>query len=409
VAAAAVAIATGCGRTVTLTQAPTVGAVTPTTAAIFVRTSKPAEVAIRIDGRTVARARSDQRHDNIAHLPVLGLRPETPYRYRVVVNGSATPTVYTFRTFAAADESRSFKFVAISDQHNFAPAPVFKRLAEESPTFVIQLGDFRHYKVADEIRSPTVRDWWLNDRKAVSALTAGGRDFSRWIAPALPFVHIWDDHDYGTGNGDRTFRYRTAATRAFLDYFPVYPRSSENGLWQRFSYAEAEFFVLDLRSQRDPDKQPDGPTKSMLGVEQKAWFLKTLADSSARWKFVVSSSVWNPHSKRVDSWHQFATEQGEIIHFIKRKHITGVIFISGDLHSNGGIDNGANSTFPEISVPHTNLTSRACTGRICGRWSEGISATSTEGGYVLFTVTPAYVKTEIKGASGAVRRHLVIT
>jgi alkaline phosphatase D len=223
-------------------------------------------------------------------------------------------------------------------------------------------------------------------------------------------VHIWDDHDYGTANGDRSFRYRASATRAFVDYFPVYPGLSPHGLWQNFRYAETEVFVLDLRSQRDPDDQPDGRGNSMLGAEQKAWFLQRLAASTARWKFVVSSSVWNPHSKRTDSWYQFATERHEIIDFIKRHHVGGVIVISGDLHSNGGIDNGINSTFPEVSVPHTNpVNTKRCTGSNgCGKWSQGISVGSRKGGYALFTVAPRSVRIEVKGAKGAVRRELVV-
>ena len=151
--------------------------------------------------------------------------------------------------------------------------------------------------------------------------------------------------------------------QAFKDDFPTYPLSSPGqGFWQRFRYAQAEVFVLDLRSARDPDAKPDSVTKTMLGVTQKAWLLDGLRTSTATWKFIVSSSVWNPHSKQSDSWALYKHEQDEIVDFIHSNSITGVIFMSGDIHSGGAIDNGTNSYFPEISVPNTNTQSSTCTG-----------------------------------------------
>ena len=182
------------------------------------------------------------------------------------------------------------------------------------------------------------------------------------IADAFPFVHIWDDHDYGVGDGDRTYKYRSIAMRAFEDDFPTYPLSSPGeGFWQSFRYAQAEVFVLDLRSDRDPDSQHDDAAKSMLGATQKSWFLNGLLTSTATWKFVVSTSVWNPHSKQRDSWALYQHEQHEIVDFIHAHSITGVIFMSGDIHSDGAIDDGTNSYFPEMSVPNTNTDSSECT------------------------------------------------
>src|SRR5687768_17705662 len=39
----------------------------------------------------------------------------------------------------------------------------------------------------------------------------------------------------------------------------------------------------------------------------------------------------------------------------RSNQIGGVIVVSADLHSGGGIDNGSNAGLPEITVPHTNL------------------------------------------------------
>jgi alkaline phosphatase D len=147
----------------------------------------------------------------------------------------------------------------------------------------------------------------------------------------------------------------------------------------------------------------------MLGATQKAWLLNGLLTSTATWKFVVSSSVWNPHSKQEDSWALYQHEQNEIVDFIRTNSITGVIFMSGDIHSAGAIDNGTNSYFPEISVPNTNTQSRTCTGGSgCGTWSEGYSLGPTLDGYAEFHVTPDSVTIEAKGMNGVIRHSLTV-
>ena len=198
--------------------------------------------------------------------------------------------------------------------------------------------------------------------------------------------------------------------QAFKDDFPTYPLSSPSqGFWQRFRYAQAEVFVLDLRSARDPDAKPDSGTKTMLGATQKAWLLDGLRTSTATWKFIVSSSVWNPHSKQSDSWALYKHEQNEIVDFIRSNSITGVIFMSGDIHSGGAIDNGTNSYFPEISVPNTNTQSSTCTGGGgCGTWSEGYTVGAQYDGYAAFYVTPDSVTLEAKGLDGEIRHILTV-
>ena len=406
------AVADGKTKIATLAQTPLVGGVTDTSAVLVVRTTKAATVVIHYGSglltSTTAPVTTVAAEDNGAHITLEGLLPETPYQYEVEVNGALDSTVFGFTTFPDPSQERSFTFVAFWDQDTPRRAPAYATGAAESPAFVVQLGDFSHEAVAKGSKR-SLRDFWKFNLSQ-TASTPAGRDFSSAIAGSFPFVHIWDDHDYGDSDGDRTFKYRSLAMRAFEDDFPTYPLSSPGeGFWQSFRYAEAEVFVLDLRSERDPDSRPDGATKSMLGATQKAWLLNGLLTSTATWKFVVSSSVWNPHSKQSDSWAQFEHEQNEIVDFIHQNSITGVIFISGDIHSDGAIDDGTNSTFPEISVPYTNAASSTCTGGGgCGIWSEGSSSGVTNGGYAAFHVTPDSVTIEAKGAGGGVRRSLTV-
>jgi len=397
-----------------LAQTPLVGGVTDTSAAIVVRTTKTATVVVHYGigalTSTTAPVVTATDHDYAAHIALGGLLPETAYSYGVEINGVLNPAVFGFTTFPPQSEERSFTFVAFSDQDTPRAAPAWSTGAAEHPAFVLQLGDFTHTAIAPKAKEKRkIRNWWQLNLIS-TASTPAGQWFSSAIASSFPFVHIWDDHDYGKADGDETFPYRSVAMQAFADDFPTYPLSSPTqGFWQSFRYAQAEVFVLDLRSARDPDTRRDDASKSMLGPTQKAWLLNGLLNSTATWKFVVSSSVWNPHSKQQDSWAQFKHEQDEIVDFIRTNSITGVIFMSGDIHSNGAIDDGTNSYFPEISVPNTNTASWTCTGlNGCGTWSEGYTVGLMAGGYAAFHVTPSSVTIEAKGVSGDIRHNLTV-
>jgi alkaline phosphatase D len=394
-----------------LAQVPLVGGVTDTSAVLVVRTSKPATVVVhygvRVLASTTAPVVTRSGDDDAAHIALGGLLPQTTYSFAVEIKNVLDSRVFTFTTFPSPTDERSFTFVAFADQDTPRPAPAWAAGAAESPAFVVQLGDFSHSAVGPKTRKLKIEDWWRFNLSS-TASTPAGRSFSSAIAGSFPFVHIWDDNDYG--DGDRTFKYRSIAMQAFGDDFPTYPLSSPSkGFWQRFRYAQAEVFVLDLRSARDPDKQRDSATKTMLGTTQKAWLLNALLTSTATWKFVVSSSVWNPHSKQSDSWALYKHEQDEIVDFIRANSITGVIFMSGDIHSGGAIDNGTNSYFPEISVPNTNTLSSTCTGGGgCGSWSEGFTVGPQYDGYAAFYVTPDSVTIEAKGTTGEIRHILTV-
>ena len=400
-------------KAATLAQTPLAGGVTDTSAMLVVRTSKPAKVVVRygiaaLDTATAPVA-TQSSEDDAAHIVLSGLLPETRYTYAVQIDKVRDKHVFSFTTFAAPTEERSFTFVAFADQDTPRPAPAYAAGAKENPAFAVQLGDLTHLAIVPEGSTPKVDNWWRSNFSATSSSPAG-HSFSTAIAGSFPYVHIWDDHDYGTADGDRTFKYRPLAMQAFRDDFPTYPLNAPTqGFWQSFRYAQAEVFVLDLRSARDSDKRPDGPTKSMLGPTQKAWLLNGLLTSTATWKFIVSSSVWNPHSKQDDSWALYQHEQAEIVDFIRSNSITGVIFMSGDIHSGGAIDNGTNSYFPEISVPNTNTESSTCTGdEGCGTWSEGYTVGWQYDGYAAFHVTPDSVTIDAMGAAGDVRHTLTV-
>jgi alkaline phosphatase D len=402
-----------------VTDGPLVGGVTDTSAKVFVRTDVPAFV--RVEYSTQPDLSSAQESpglkttaaaDDTAILTLSGLQPLTKYYYRFEVGAipQQTSNYPSFTTFPPAGAPTDFTFDVFSDlatvtKYPTRPAPAYASGMQDNPAFVLQTGDFDH-------RNPsTLAQMRLMDRQVRSLQFPAGADFTNNVADHVPVDHVYDDHDYGWNNGGKSFPGRSSAIEAYREYYPTYTLPNPTaGIWHSFSYGQVDVFMMDLRSQRDVNSQPDGPDKSMLDGDnivngEKAWIENALLTSTATWKFVISTVPFNATTKTEgqDSWAGFQTERAELLNFIKQHNIQGVIFISGDLHSGGGIDDGTYSGLPEVSVPATNL-GNGDTGAP-GDWSQGILSGVDAPGFVSIQVltNPDRVIIETRGEDGSVR------
>jgi len=417
-----------------VTHGPIVGGVSDSTAVVFVRSSSAASVSIlystdpsfEVDLHSSSIAQATAEADFTAQVGIRDLKASTTYFYKVLLSGNVQELAieHRFTTAPPPEAIVDFDFAVFSDLSDDPTfdAPAYMSGANEDPAFVLQIGDFDHREPGgSRFPSITISNWRKMHQEVLQD-NPSGQDLAQYITPRFPLYHIWDDHDYGANNSDRTRWWKVLATQAFKEYYPLPPLPNpDGGLWYSFRYAQAQFFILDLRSQRDPEGDPQIPEPSMLdgghiANDQKTWFEEALATSTARWKFVISTSVWNPKSKQGDSWYAYRQEQVELVDYIREKGITGVIIISGDLHSAGGIDDGTNSYFPELSVPATNMQgTRHCTGGSCGPWSEGMITGIDPSGYAMLHVLHDVatgldrVVLETKAADGSLRlEHTVI-
>ena len=88
-------------------------------------------------------------------------------------------------------------------------------------------------------------------------------DYVNLILRKSAMALVWDDHDYGDDNGDKTYANKQLSLQVLREFFPLYP-VSDYGDWQKFTYGQADFFMLDMRSQSDSIFDIDGPDKSRL-------------------------------------------------------------------------------------------------------------------------------------------------
>jgi alkaline phosphatase D len=123
--------------------------------------------------------------------------------------------------------------------------------------------------------------------------------------------------------------------RLFREQIPAPPEGGP--MYRRFRWGtHVEIWLPEARDYRSPNPDPDGPGKSIWGADQKRWLLETLANSSARWKFVINPNpvIGPDHGRKRDNHANptFATEGREFRHWLKANVGGSVILMNGDRH-----------------------------------------------------------------------------
>lgn len=276
----------------------------------------------------------------IATFQLDGLSPNTMYHYAIEADGRLDEARRgTFQTFPSG--AASFTFAYGHCAATGSNGRVFDTIRESDPLFMLYGGDFFYENIAE------------NDPELFRA--AYERVFDAAAQSTLfrstSIGYVWDDHDYGPNDSDRTSPARDAAQQVYREYVPHYPLAADRdgAIYQTFTVGRARFIVTDLRSHRDPASDPDGPQKSMMGAEQKNWFKQQLLEADEQYPVIiwVSTVPWiADETPGADHWGGYATERREIANFIAENQIDGLFMLSGDAHMIA-IDDGTNSDYSD--------------------------------------------------------------
>lgn len=95
-----------------------------------------------------------------------------------------------------------------------------------------------------------------------------------------------------------------------------------------------EFWILEGRDYRSPNTMNDGPQKTILGEQQKTWFINSLRASTATFKLVFSPTpLVGPDREKKNDNHanaNFEYEGRQLRDALS--HIPGVLIFCGDRH-----------------------------------------------------------------------------
>ncbi|MEU0809509.1 alkaline phosphatase D family protein [Streptomyces sp. NPDC005970] len=314
-----------------------VGAVTESTAWVRCRTAPATSATLKVSTQpnysgAVSFGPNAPETDGVVSWQVTGLAPNTRYYYVIDDGALNTDWAGTFRTHPPLGTLASFTIGAagdaglagaLGDDSNITSAvsnsPVFdtmraQALAEDWLWFS-HLGDLHYRNIATN--DPTLFRAAYNDvltyNLGFNPSATQGRFFRN-----VAMTYMWDDHDYGPNNSDRTSAARPAAQTVYRERVPSYPLPAGTGanpIYQSWQCGRVLFIASDTRSLRDPNSAPAAPTKTMLGTAQKTWMEQVLTTTTAEALVWIMPSQWLGAGLDggSDTWDNFIHERRELV------------------------------------------------------------------------------------------------
>ncbi len=299
--------------------------------------SEPVRLVVRPEADTLLPFRSEPfmvgETGRVVRARLEGLTPGTRYGY-AFESAETSLRDGTFRT--PEDGPFSFEVAVGGCAQTGSDQPVFDAIREREPLFFLHLGDMFYENIA--VNRPGAY------RRAFGRVLRAPRQAA--LYRSTPLVYVWDDHDYGPNDSDRTAPGEEAARQVYRELVPHYPLA-DGPIYQAFSVGRVRFIVTDLRSARDPNASREPGERSMMGAEQKAWFKRELRVANGRYPVIVwvSTVPWiAPPSPKGDNWGGFARERREIADFVKENGIRGLVILGGDAHMLA-MDDGTNGDY----------------------------------------------------------------
>ena len=205
-------------------------------------------------------------------------------------------------------------------------------IAALDPDVMLWLGDNIYADTADPLAMRALYD----------ALGANPR--FRALSEAAETMAVWDDHDYGSNNANRTWPHRDAAKAEFDRFWGVPdgdPRRSQPGVYSARTFGSGDrtvqVILLDVRYNLDPyDYEGVDPARTILGPDQWAWLADRLAEPATIRLIGSGIQVINDYDldpeAEWEGWDDSPLERQRLFDLIRGMAVPGVIFVSGDMH-----------------------------------------------------------------------------
>ncbi len=194
-----------------------------------------------------------------------------------------------------------------------------------------------------------------------------------------PMWATWDDHDFGANDSDGKLPGKENTRRAFVEYRALDSYGEYNqGIYSKFRYGPVEVFLLDTRWFARTDASPvDSANKTLLGSRQWNWLIRSLQESTAKFKLVTCGMIWDDkENSESDDWGTYTHERTALFNYIGEHQIHGVVLIGGDIHCSRLLKYKTelqvgyplyqfivspihDSTIPELNVDHPDLVKGA--------------------------------------------------
>lgn len=273
---------------------------------------------------------ADSLSDYIVKIKIKDLKPNQRYYYRAEYGLDAKTTrlspVGYFRTNPGADIAAPLSFAVVTGMNyyhfhygKYDPAtryqgedkhlgyPALEAVKALEPDYFIGTGDNVYFD------HPSTRDFQraiergkkplkgLFDGKEVVTEAGMRRKYHvQFVQPRFKALFrqtatYWekDDHDYRVNDGDPYSDFPIShelGIKNFKEQLPVVDPTEADALTYRTirMSRDVQIWLLEGRDYRDANDKPDGPDKTLWGAMQKEWLKKTLLESTAAFKIIVS-------------------------------------------------------------------------------------------------------------------------
>lgn len=319
-----------------ITHGPVIGALTDTSATIYIRTYKAEKFILSYAADpsfkepVYLRSSTQAEMDNSCFIHIGGLHEHSAYFFRFQFGENTDSLHGSFITSPAPGKPAHLVFVTGSCQES-PNMKTFDVMRLHNPHMLIHTGDFTYpsYQMSDDY--PVI----------YSAVEESYRrryqePRMRELLHDLPIAYIPDDDDTWGGSRekciDRTnavmdtiqhkirnsfsFEYFTEqmknnCLRGYTEHFPSYPLAdSSNAYYQKFTVGNCDFFFIDTRSEADCNADqfkydsltnhwsfsPD-PKNHLISSKQMQWLKEGLKNSKADWKFIAGGLPFNQSIK----------------------------------------------------------------------------------------------------------------
>ena len=337
----------------------------------------------------------EAKRDFTKQTQLINLKCNTAYQVRVESRSAGQKgqaVVGGFRTAPRAAQAERVVFTvstgqAYPDQDAGGGFKIYPAMLKLNPSFFVHTGDIVYYdKLAKNI--DLARWHWQRTYSLPTNV-----EFHKQVASYF----IKDDHDTLMNDcwpgletsfmGDFTFE---QGLGVFVEQVPMGEKTWRTYRWGR----DLQIWLVEGRDFRSPNTMPDGPKKTIWGAEQKAWFKRTVQESEATFRILISPTpLVGPDRKNKHDNHSnpdFAHEGNELREFISKQK--NMYVLCGDRH------------WQYVSVdPETGVREYSCgpaSDKHAGGWSNDMRMAMHQylnviGGFLAVTVDRAQGRPQI--------------
>jgi alkaline phosphatase D len=306
--------------------------------------------------------RASDDHDFIVRVQLLNLQPGMRYYYRPLFGAEAanykTGSTCQFMTLPGKDSTKQLAFIVgscmnynkfLHGKEGKASGPItataedkrlgypaFAAMAQRNPDFFIGTGDIVYYDnvINGPAKSvPELRECWHEQFR-----------FPRLIDFFTNTASYWskDDHDFRFNDSDNSgnrLPLPQTGIELFREQMPIHAMDDNASPTYRTHRMnkQLQIWLTEGRDHRSPNRLSDGPDKSLWGEVQREWLKRTLKESDADWKILVSPTpmVGPDDASKMDNHSNlggFRHEANTFFAWLRENQITGFLIFCGDRH-----------------------------------------------------------------------------